>query len=123
MISRRELIASAACAMAGSGASATGRTIDAHGHLTPHTRADWREADRQVIEVYDKLGIDKGCCSIPRPGATPEAFRECNQWVYEAMQRFSGRVLGYAFVNPGYRTEAIDEVRRCVEDRGFVGIK
>jgi predicted TIM-barrel fold metal-dependent hydrolase len=39
------------------------------------------------------------------------------------MRRFPGRVLGYAFVNPGYSREAVEEVRRCVEDRGFVGIK
>ncbi len=39
------------------------------------------------------------------------------------MQRFPGRILGYAHVNPGYGAEAIEEVRRCVEDRDFVGIK
>ena len=95
-----------------------GKTIDAHGHLTHHSRPDWRATDRQVIDVYDKLGIDQGCCSIlSTHPATPEAFRECDQWVYEAMQRFPGRILGYAHVNPGYGAEAIEEVRRCVEDR------
>jgi predicted TIM-barrel fold metal-dependent hydrolase len=133
MISRRKLMTGAGSAIIGGSMCArmtaaptkTGKTIDAHGHLTHHSRPDWRTADRQVIDAYDKLGIDKGCCSIlsMRPPATPEAFRECNHWVYEAMQRFPGRILGYAHVNPGYRAEAIEEVRRCVEDRNFVGIK
>ena len=123
-ISRRELLAGVAGGVAVEAQTAiTGKTIDAHGHLAHHSRANWREADRQVIEVYDKLGIDQGCCSILTPHPTPELFRECNQWVFDAMQRFPGRVLGYVFVNPGYRVEALDEVRRCVEDRGFVGIK
>jgi predicted TIM-barrel fold metal-dependent hydrolase len=39
------------------------------------------------------------------------------------MKRFPGRVLGYCYVNPGHTREALDEVRRCVEDRGFVGVK
>jgi predicted TIM-barrel fold metal-dependent hydrolase len=104
---------------------ARGKAIDAHGHLTHHSRTDWQETDRQIIEIYDKLEIHQGCCSIlpPQRPATPESFRECNQWVYDAMRRFPGRVLGYAFVNPGYGKEAIEEARRCIESRGFFGIK
>ena len=102
-----------------------GKTIDAHGHLTHHSRPDWQAIDRKIIDVYDKLEIHQGCCSIlpPQRPATAESFRECNQWVYDAMRRFPGRVLGYCFVNPGYGKNAIDEVRRCIESRGFAGIK
>src|SRR5687768_9423186 len=123
-LSRRTLLAGIGSAFAGSSlTAAAGKTIDAHGHLSHHGRPDWQATDRQVIDAYDKLGIDRGCCSIltPKQPATPEGFRECNQWVYDAMRRFPGRVLGYAFVTPG--KEAIDEVRRCVQDRGFIGIK
>jgi uncharacterized protein len=104
---------------------ARGKTIDAHGHLTHHGRPDWQATDRQIIDVYDKLEIHQGCCSIlpPHRPATAESFRECNQWVYQAMRRFPGRVLGYAFVNPGYGKEAVEEARDCIENRGFVGIK
>jgi predicted TIM-barrel fold metal-dependent hydrolase len=101
------------------------KTIDAHGHLTHHSRPDWQATDRKIIDIYDKLEIDQGCCSIlpPQRPATVESFRECNQWVYDATRRFPGRVLGYAFVNPGHGEEALDEARRCVETRSFVGIK
>jgi len=39
------------------------------------------------------------------------------------MRRFPGRVLGYCYVNPGYFREAQEEVRRCIETEGFIGIK
>lgn len=100
------------------------KAIDAHSHLHHHGRPTWSDDDRKLIDAADRLGIDQLCCSIlpSRRPATPEAFRECNQWVAEAMRRFPGRVLGYCHVNPGYVKESQDEIRRCV-DAGFMGIK
>jgi len=102
-----------------------GKVIDCHAHLTHRSRATWEADDRKLIEAADKLGIDQLCCSIltPRQPATADGFRECNQWMAEAMRRFPGRVLGYCYVNPGYGQEALEEIRRCMKDRGFVGIK
>ena len=99
--------------------------IDCHAHLHHHSSASYRENDRKLIEAADKLGIDKLCCSIltPRRPATAEGFRECNVWMAEGMKRFPGRVLGYCYVNPGHPREALDDIRRCVEDRGFMGVK
>jgi predicted TIM-barrel fold metal-dependent hydrolase len=101
-----------------------GKVIDAHSHLYHHSRPDWAEADRKLIEAADKLGIDQLCCSIltPRRPASVEGFRECNRWVGEAMKRFPGRVLGYCYVNPGFQHEALGEIRRRV-DEGFMGVK
>ncbi|MFH1267969.1 MAG: amidohydrolase family protein [Planctomycetota bacterium] len=99
--------------------------IDCHAHLHRHSDADYREKDRQLIEAADKLGIDKLCCSIltaSRP-ATAEGFRECNASLAEAIERFPGRVLGYCYVNPGHTNEALEEIRRSIEDRGFIGVK
>ena len=99
--------------------------IDAHAHLYHHSRPTWADDDRKLIEAGDRLGIDQFCCSIltPRRPATAEGFRDCNRWVADAMKRFPGRVLGYCYVNPGHTREALEEVRRCVEDRGFIGVK
>jgi predicted TIM-barrel fold metal-dependent hydrolase len=129
-LSRRSLMRAAGLASAGvpwtaRSAAPTVKVIDAHDHLSHHSRPDWQEADRRFIDACDKLGINQACCSIlpPQRPATPDVFRECNQWTYDAMRRFPGRVLGYSFVNPGYGREALEEVRRCIEDRGFIGIK
>jgi predicted TIM-barrel fold metal-dependent hydrolase len=104
-----------------------GRTkvIDCHAHLQHHSRPTWEVDDRKLIVAADRLGIDQLCCSIltPRRPASAEQFRECNRWLVEAMKRFPGRVLGYCYVNPGYTREALEEIRSCVSNNGFVGIK
>jgi len=102
-----------------------GPVIDCHAHLHHHGSSGWEDKDRRLIDAADKLGIDSLCCSIltsRRPAAAKD-FCECNAWLAEAMRRFPGRVLGYCYVNPGWTREALDEIRRCVVDRGFMGIK
>ncbi len=101
------------------------KVIDCHAHLHHRSRPTWKDDDRKLIEASDRLGIDQLCCSIltPRRPATAEGFRECNRWVADALKRFPGRVLGYCYVNPGHTREALEEVRRCIEGRGFVGVK
>jgi predicted TIM-barrel fold metal-dependent hydrolase len=102
-----------------------GKVIDCHAHLNHRSRATWEVDDRKLIEAADKLGIDQLCCSTltPHRPATADGFRECNRWTADGMRRFSGRVLGYCYVNPGYGQEALEEIRRCVGDCGFIGIK
>ncbi len=134
-ISRRTLLKSSAAMTLGAavlssppglaGEVPQGRVIDCHAHLTHRSRATWEADDRELVEAADKLGIDQLCCSIltPKRPATAEGFRECNQWTADGMRRFPGRVLGYCYVNPGCGPEALDEIRRCIDDRGFMGIK
>ncbi|WP_165073371.1 amidohydrolase family protein [Paludisphaera rhizosphaerae] len=99
--------------------------IDAHAHLNHRSRDSWEADDRALIDAADRLGIDRLCCSIltPKRPSTADGFRECNRWMLDAMKRFPGRVLGYCYVNPGCGAEAVDEVRRCVGDLGFIGVK
>jgi predicted TIM-barrel fold metal-dependent hydrolase len=102
-----------------------GKVIDCHAHLTHHSRRDWEADDRKLIEAADKLGIDQLCCSTltPRRPASPDGFCECNRWTADGMKRFPGRVLGYCYVNPGYTREALEEIRHCVGNLGFMGVK
>lgn len=99
--------------------------IDCHAHLHHHSRATWRDDDRALIDAADRIGIDALCCSILTPvrPATAEGFRECNRWVFEGVKRFPGRIHGYCYVNPGCEAEAVEEVRRCIQDHGFIGVK
>jgi len=102
-----------------------GKVVDCHAHLTHRSLATWEADDRKLIEAADKLGIDQLCCSTltPRRPATADGFQECNRWTAEGMRRFPGRVLGYCYVNPGYGPESLEEIHRCIEERGFIGIK
>jgi hypothetical protein len=97
-------------------AAVPAEAIDCHSHLHVRSPPTWQEDDRKPIDAADKLRIDRLCCSLltARRPATADQFRECNRQVHQAMQRFPGRVLGYAYVNPGYTREALDDVRRCV---------
>ncbi len=100
--------------------------IDAHAHLTWRAPgSDWEARDRSLIDAADRLGIDKLCCSIltPTRPSDPDGFRQCNDWVADGMARYPDRVLGYCYVNPGYGREALAEIRRRVEDQGFIGVK
>jgi predicted TIM-barrel fold metal-dependent hydrolase len=121
----RRRLASTLVPLAAFAQSSPQRVIDAHNHLTNHNRPTWAEDDRKLIEAADKLQIHQLCCSIlpPERPTMLDGFRACNRWLLEATQRFPGRVLGYCFVNPGYGQAALDEVRRYVEDHGFIGVK
>lgn len=82
-------------------------------------------ADYQM-EVAEILGIDRMVVSIPLPGdkhCPPEDFRIANDVAALATKRYPGKVFGMAFVNPGFQKEALDEVERCVNEYGFVGVK
>lgn len=88
-------------------------------------RLDVEACDAQM-EVVDFLGIDKIVVSKPIPmdrHAPPEKWRRVNDLVYEAVQRYPGRIYGMAFVNPGYCDAMRDEIDRCVNELGFVGVK
>lgn len=124
-LTRRSMVTAMAASTALPAQTAKGPVIDAHNHLNYHTRATWADDDRKLIEAADKLGIEQLCCSIlpPERPTTLQGFRNCNLWLAEAIKRFPGRVLGYVFVNPGYGQVAVDEVRRYVEEHGFIGVK
>jgi uncharacterized protein len=116
---------SASASAAAASASRHHRIIDCHAHLQFHSSPDYQEKDRRLIEAADKLGIDQLCASIltPKRPATLEGFRQCNAFLVEGIGRFPGRVLGYCYVNPGYTREAVEEIRRCVEEHSFIGVK
>ncbi|MBI4909103.1 MAG: amidohydrolase family protein, partial [Acidobacteria bacterium] len=123
-MTRRQMLTTAAASMAAA-APLSGVVIDAHNHTQNHRRADWAEADRQLIDAADKLGIQQLCCSTlsPERPMTHDGCVQSNDCTREAMKRFPGRVLGYCTANPGYGQATLNEVRRRVEDQGFIGIK
>jgi len=128
--SRRSLLSAAAASAAAalelrSAPFSDLKAIDAHSHLHHHSISTWSDDDQKLIDAADKLGIDQMWCSTlpPERPATPDSFRQCNQWTADAIRRFPGRIRGYCFVNPGHARESLEEIQRCVEDRDFVGVK
>ncbi len=100
--------------------------IDAHAHLAARWgNAGWEEQDRRFIDAADRLGIDQLACSLltSRRPAVPEDFIQGNRWAKEATDQYPGRILPYCYVNSGYGQVALDEIRYCVEELGFIGVK
>jgi len=98
------------------------RKIDAHEHVWENGN----NVDAQ-IDFADRLGIEKLAISRPltQPtpkDATPEAFKEANNTVLNAMKRHPGRYIGMIYVNPLYGKESLEEIKRCI-DLGMVGLK
>lgn len=100
------------------------RKIDAHMHVSAPF-ANWGFSNEDVIRAADRLGIEKLCCSVPVTGnryPEPDEVRACNNAVLEAMRRWPDRILGYAYLNPAWQREALDEAQRCFE-AGMIGLK
>jgi uncharacterized protein len=95
------------------------RKIDAHEHV------DLYEGGPEVqIDFADRLGIEKLIISKPvtTQTGTPEEFREANDHVLRAMKLYPDRIMGQVTLNPQFRKESLEEIKRCV-DQGMVGIK
>ena len=79
-----------------------------------------------TVATMDLLGVDKSVISRPMGNirhCSPEQFITANNAVAEAIKMYPGRQYGMAFVNPGFRKEALEELDRCVNEYGFVGVK
>ncbi len=51
------------------------------------------------------------------------SFREFNDFAGECLKRFPERIVAFAGVDPRRGVAAVEELRRCVEEMGFRGLK
>jgi predicted TIM-barrel fold metal-dependent hydrolase len=96
------------------------RKIDAHAH--PDTDL------RKQLDIADRLGINKLQMSMPITNFSgndpegPEQVRKNNDIVFKAMKQYPDRFIGFFTLNPLYKTESMEELKRCV-DLGMAGYK
>ena len=96
------------------------RKIDSHAHV--YFSGD---SPRTQLEFADRLGIEKLMISRPMaPGSAglPEEFRKCNDLVLRDVKLHPDRFIGMLTLNPTYKSESLEEIKRCV-DQGMVGMK
>ncbi|NMA95099.1 MAG: amidohydrolase family protein [Clostridiales bacterium] len=79
----------------------------------------------RLLDAAHKTNTDYLVCSLPltRGNPTPTDMRRCNDVLYEAMKHYPDMIKGMAFVNPGYVKESLDEVKRCIDELGMIGVK
>ena len=96
------------------------RKIDAHAH--PDTDL------RKQLDIADSLGINKLQISMPITNFSgndpegPEQVRKNNDIVFKAMKQYPDRFIGFFTLNPLYKTESMEELKRCI-DLGMAGYK
>jgi len=96
------------------------RKIDAHAH--PDTDL------RKQLDIADRLGINKLQISMPITNFSgndpegPEQVRKNNDIVFKAMKQYPDRFIGFFTLNPLYKTESMEELKRCI-DLGMAGYK
>ena len=93
------------------------RKIDTHAHIyftddSPGFQLDFGERlsiEKQVISRY--LSVMPG---------TPEQFRKYNDLTIKAIKKYPDHLLGGFVLNPTYKKESLEEIKRCA-DAGMIG--
>jgi len=96
--------------------------VDADTHLQ-ELRTDPKAIDsEELLRRMDRSGVDKSVVWL-QPPYDRDIGRE-NRGIFEAVRRHPDRLLGFGWVNPRLGLEkARQELKRCLEDYGFYGIK
>ena len=94
--------------------------IDTHIHLNLGGFATETFIDRFQRGLTDQFWV-----SALQGGyyPTPADVRRSNDMVHDLMVRLPQGVVGFAYVNPIHGETALSELRRCIEELGFGGLK
>ncbi|MGI6161203.1 MAG: amidohydrolase family protein [Christensenellales bacterium] len=98
--------------------------IDTHTHLLD---GDWL-CDFEAVPTADALIAAQerfGVCQMwmSSTGALADDFTRYNRLLYEVTKPFPKRFVNFASASLYFGDRAIDEIRRCIEEYGFGGIK
>jgi predicted TIM-barrel fold metal-dependent hydrolase len=93
------------------------RKIDTHAHIY------WTKDSPGIqLDFGKRLGIDKQVISRyldVMPG-TPDQFRKFNDLTIKAIKQYPDHLLGGFVLNPVYKKESLEEIKRCT-DAGMIG--
>lgn len=99
------------------------KIMDAHSHMGDYNAFYIPDPSAEgMVRVMDLVGIDTACVT-PHTASCGSDYREGNDQIMEAMRNHPGRFLGYCTINPNYPKEIKEEMKRCFDVRGFMGIK
>jgi predicted TIM-barrel fold metal-dependent hydrolase len=93
------------------------RKIDTHAHIYFTD-----DSPGYQLDFGERLGIEKQVISrylSVMPG-TPEQFRQYNDLTIKAIKKYPDHLLGGLVLNPTYKKESLEEIKRCA-DAGMIG--
>lgn len=93
--------------------------VDSHVHVSLGSKGP-----EDNDEFFDRLGFTRMFISRPvnKKEAPPAAFIQSNDMMYDAMKKYPGKMTGMFTLNPMYKKESLEEIKKRV-DQGFVGLK
>lgn len=96
--------------------------VDSHVHLGGSKIFNTSVSEERLLQTMDRNGVD-ACIAQPLPGAIPDE-PTVHDAIHALSRKHPGRVYGVASISPHLpRAEVEGEIRRCVEELGFVGLK
>ncbi|MAS34480.1 MAG: amidohydrolase [Anaerolineaceae bacterium] len=96
--------------------------IDADCHISPHDEGATTITIDELLRRMDRSGVDKAIVWLKPPYMREVA--PSNAYIAKAMRDHPDRILGFGWVDPWLGVEKMkDEVKRCVDEYGFYGVK
>lgn len=93
--------------------------IDCDVHITPTGEGIMTD---ELISRMDRYGVDKALVWLQPPYMRETA--PLNEYVYSACKAHPDRLLGFGWVDPHLGIDrAVDDIKRCIEEYGFYGVK
>jgi len=99
---------------------------DLHCHLTGVPGRTPEERMALLIEYADRFGIEKLCVYMGMGFLlthTPDELKKQNDEVLQALQHWSDRAFGFAYVSAEHVDASLAEIERCIANGPMVGIK
>jgi len=96
--------------------------IDCHCHMgTSWLGWEKNEIDMEhLLGIYDEIGVDMACLNAWQITYDIEVG---NQETFAFLKKYPKRLIGFGIISPRDRKRALDEVKKCVEEFGFKGLK
>jgi uncharacterized protein len=96
--------------------------IDADVHISPQPTGGNSITIDELLRRMDRAGVEKAMTWIQPPYW--RYTKESNEYVYQATKAHPDRIIGFGWADPNCGVDyAIEEVKRCVYDYGFHGVK
>lgn len=95
--------------------------IDSHTHVDEAPTYGWYDPPEMIIRLLDEAKIEQAIVMTYRDAPGPE--ERVIEYIAEAIQRYPGRLIGYARMNPRYGEKAIALLDKSIREYGFKGLK
>ncbi|MFQ3621311.1 MAG: amidohydrolase family protein [Spirochaetales bacterium] len=99
------------------------RIIDGDCHISPTLEGGNSISVEELIARMDKAGVEKALTWL-QPPYIRSRIEESNKYVYESVNRYPHRILGFGWADPNLGIDhAKNMVRKSILDYGFYGVK